>query len=158
PSGTSYEVDTTTPFTVSAGPHTITFQGLDTAGGDNTAFVDNVQVAAAPAGSTGTDFFTPFNQAALTAGDTDPGSRGVLPLPQAGSTPPRLVQTGKSGNIFLLDPNNMGGYNPNGTGPNNVVQQLTGAIAGGGSYDTPAYYNGSIYYLGDGDVLKEFAY
>jgi hypothetical protein len=26
------------------GSHTITFQGLDTAGGDNTAFLDNVQM------------------------------------------------------------------------------------------------------------------
>ena len=33
-----------TAFTVAAGAHTITFQGVDTAGGDNTAFVDDVSV------------------------------------------------------------------------------------------------------------------
>ena len=49
PSGTSYQSYTTAAFTVSAGSHTITFQGLDSAGGDNTAFVD--QVAVAPASS-----------------------------------------------------------------------------------------------------------
>ncbi len=43
PSGTSYSSLTAT-FTVSAGSHTITFQGLDSAGGDNTAFIDNVQL------------------------------------------------------------------------------------------------------------------
>jgi hypothetical protein len=46
PSGTSYQTYTTAPFTVTAGAHTITFQGLDTAGGDNTAFID--QVVASP--------------------------------------------------------------------------------------------------------------
>ena len=38
PSGTSYQPYTTAAFTVAAGSHTITFQGLDSAGGDNTAF------------------------------------------------------------------------------------------------------------------------
>ncbi len=45
PSGTSYRNYTTAAFTVSAGSHTITFQGLDSAGGDNTAFVDEIAVA-----------------------------------------------------------------------------------------------------------------
>jgi hypothetical protein len=44
PSGTSYQGDTTVVFTVAAGAHTITFQGLDSAGGDNTAFIDAVSV------------------------------------------------------------------------------------------------------------------
>jgi hypothetical protein len=47
PSGTSYQTYTTSAFTVTAGTHTIKFQGLDSAGGDNTAFFD--AVAAAPA-------------------------------------------------------------------------------------------------------------
>jgi hypothetical protein len=42
PSSTSYQSFTTAVFTVTAGAHTITFQGLDTAGGDNTAFIDQV--------------------------------------------------------------------------------------------------------------------
>ncbi len=42
PSGTSYQTYTTVPFTVTAGAHTITFQGLDGAGGDNTALIDQV--------------------------------------------------------------------------------------------------------------------
>ena len=47
PSGTSYAAFTTAAFTVAAGSHTIAFQGLDSAGGDNTAFVDQVVVAMA---------------------------------------------------------------------------------------------------------------
>ena len=45
PSGTSYQTYTTSVFTVTAGSHTITFQGLDTAGGDNTAFIDSIIIA-----------------------------------------------------------------------------------------------------------------
>jgi hypothetical protein len=45
PSGTSYKTYTTSMFTVGAGSHTITFQALDSAGGDNTAFVDSIIIA-----------------------------------------------------------------------------------------------------------------
>ena len=58
PSGTSYRTYTTAPFTVTAGSHTITFQGLDSAGGDNTAFIDQVLVfqAASPPSVSDHDF------------------------------------------------------------------------------------------------------
>ncbi len=42
PGSTSYASFATSSFTVSAGSHTITFQGLDTVGGDNTVFLDAV--------------------------------------------------------------------------------------------------------------------
>ena len=42
PSGTSYQSLSTAAFNVTAGSHTITFQGLNSAGGDNTAFVDQI--------------------------------------------------------------------------------------------------------------------
>jgi hypothetical protein len=44
PAGTGYAAFTTAAFAVGAGSHTITFQGLDSAGGDNTAFVDDVRL------------------------------------------------------------------------------------------------------------------
>ena len=44
PSSTSYQSYTTAAFTVAAGAHTITFRGLDSAGGDNTAFVDKIAI------------------------------------------------------------------------------------------------------------------
>ena len=49
PSGTSYQAFTTTPFAVTAGSHTITFQGLNLSG-DNTAFLDGVSVNQAAQG------------------------------------------------------------------------------------------------------------
>jgi uncharacterized protein (DUF2141 family) len=50
PSGTSYLSYSTSAFNVTSGSHTITFQGLDSAGGDNTAFVDNVTLTVATMG------------------------------------------------------------------------------------------------------------
>jgi hypothetical protein len=47
PTGTSYQTYTTAAFTLTAGAHTIEFLGLNTAGGDNTAFVDAISVATA---------------------------------------------------------------------------------------------------------------
>jgi hypothetical protein len=44
PLSLSYNSYTTPSFTVAAGPHTLTFQGVNPRGGDNTAFVDRVQV------------------------------------------------------------------------------------------------------------------
>ena len=44
PAGTAYQQFTTAAFTVGAGARTITFQGLDSAGGDNTAFIDDVRL------------------------------------------------------------------------------------------------------------------
>ena len=45
PWGTSYQSYSTAVFTVTnAGPLPITFQGLDIAGGDNTAFVDQIAI------------------------------------------------------------------------------------------------------------------
>jgi hypothetical protein len=45
PSGTGYAAYTTNAFTVTAGNHVITFQGLNPNGGDNTAFLDQLSVA-----------------------------------------------------------------------------------------------------------------
>ena len=46
PADTAYSALTTDAFTVAAGAHTIQFVGLNPQGGDNTAFVDNVQLLA----------------------------------------------------------------------------------------------------------------
>ena len=50
PVGSSYAGYLTSAFTVTAGTHTVTFKGVDSAGGDNTAFVDAVSVMASAVG------------------------------------------------------------------------------------------------------------
>lgn len=101
------------------------------------------------------DYFTPFNQAMLSQGDRDLGSGAPILLPdQPGAHPHEMIGAGKEGKIYLVDRDNMGQYN---SSTDHVVQEIPGAIGGGGSFDTPAYFNGSIYYTGSIDVTKAFA-
>jgi hypothetical protein len=61
PAGTSYADLTTAAVTPGAGTHTLKFIGLDTVGGDNTAFIDNVRITVSAGGPSGSDmgFETP---------------------------------------------------------------------------------------------------
>ncbi len=56
------------------------------------------------------DDFTPHGQANLNNADEDQGSGGTLLLPNS-----ELGQVGKSGIIYVLNRENLGGYNPNNT-------------------------------------------
>jgi hypothetical protein len=47
PASTAYRRFATTTFTLTAGAHTVVFQGLDSDGGDNTAFLDDIRIAPA---------------------------------------------------------------------------------------------------------------
>jgi Bacterial lectin/Fibronectin type III domain len=103
-------------------------------------------------------FFTPRDQAFLSSVDLDQGSGGVLLLPdQPGAFPHLLLQTGKTGRVYLLNRDSLGGYTTTDSG---AVQVLPDGTINGGSYDTPAYFNNGsqqlIYYLGPDDVLKSF--
>jgi hypothetical protein len=111
---------------------------------------------------TASDDFTPNIQAVLAAEDDDQGSGGVLILPTqtAGAYPDLLVQAGKSGAVYLVNRDSLGGYN---TTTNNVVQSLPNAVGGSGPqakegvWSSPAYWSGNVYYWGVYDNLKSFA-
>jgi hypothetical protein len=103
------------------------------------------------------DYFTPSDQANLSNNDLDLGSGGPLILPAAAgssSHPLLMVGAGKDGTVYLIDRNSMGKYN---SSSDNVVQELPADTIGGGSYDTPAYYNGMLYYVGALDSAKTFS-
>jgi hypothetical protein len=106
------------------------------------------------------DYFTPYNQANLALGDQDLGSGGLMLLPdQTGSFPHLLLGAGKEGKIYLINrdqftTNNLH-YNATANPPDYVAQSISGQI--GGSFDTPAYFNGRIYYAGSSDKLKTFS-
>ncbi len=102
------------------------------------------------------DYFTPWNQFSLQAGDTDLGSGGLFLLPdQPGSFPHELLGAGKQGQIYVLNRDQMTKDN-NHFDPTNVydfvVQTNLGKIKA--SFGTAACFNGRIYYAGNGDNLK----
>ncbi|HTV62082.1 MAG TPA: RICIN domain-containing protein [Verrucomicrobiae bacterium] len=102
------------------------------------------------------DYFTPYNQAALQAGDVDLGSGGPVLLPDdvgSATHPHLIVGAGKEGTIHLVDRDNMGGYNP--ANDSQIVQELPGAI--GANFGAPAYFNHLIFYQGISDVMKAFS-
>jgi fibronectin type 3 domain-containing protein len=101
------------------------------------------------------DYFTPFNQNALNNGDVDLGSGAIVLLPDAAGSPAHphlLLGAGKEGRVYLIDRDNMGKYDP---ATDHVVQHNSLIH---GSLDTPAFFNGTIYYVGGyGDVAKAFS-
>jgi hypothetical protein len=141
-------------------------------------FGDSLLKVATSTGLQVTDFFAPFNQAALSAADLDFGSAGVILLPDVAGTPahPHLVvTTGKSGTIYLLDRDSLGGYRSSYTNPDSqIVQEIWNALGTNpinntaaslpyveNSYTTPAYFrdaagNDHLYFGGVADKVKMF--
>ncbi len=99
------------------------------------------------------DDFTPHNQDALNGEDKDQASGGVLLLPDSvGGGGHQLVQVGKSGTIFVLNRENLGGYEPKNMkdpGESAYVNGLWGA---------PAYWNGRIYVWSTQNYLESFGF
>ena len=84
--------------------------------------VTNIQesvVKVSPDLTTVLDLFTPKNQAVLDQTDADFGSGGAMVLPdQAGSYPHLVIAAGKTGGMFLMNGDDLGGYS---TQKNNVL-------------------------------------
>lgn len=105
------------------------------------------------------DYFTPYDQSALAAADEDLGSSGCILVPdQTGATPHLVVGSGKSGKVYVVNRDQMTTnnlhYNTNTAGPDFIHQTVTGQVSS--SFGTPVYFNGRIYYGGNGDKMKAF--
>jgi hypothetical protein len=103
------------------------------------------------------DYFEVSNQSSENATDEDLGSGGVLVLPDltdsSGTTRHLAVGAGKDANIYVVDRDSMGKFNPN---SNNIYQQIQGALAGR-VYSMPAFFNNTLYYGAVGDSIKALA-
>jgi hypothetical protein len=102
------------------------------------------------------DSFTPQNQSTLQAQDADVGSGGVMLLPDnlPGSPIAHLaVQIDKVGTMFLLNRDNLGGYNS----VDDVVQEITTTSYGAGLWGAPAYWNGNVYFWPYGSNAVQYS-
>lgn len=104
--------------------------------------VTNVQesvIKISPDLTTVLDLFTPDNWSGLDKYDSDFGSGGLMILPdQPGTIPHLAVAAGKSGTMFFMNEDDLGGYSPT---RNNVL----------GSYAIGACWCGSSYYVDGSD-------
>jgi hypothetical protein len=102
-----------------------------------------------------TDYFTPYNGPNLNTGDWDIGSGGTVLLPDQLNGPHLhlLVQADKSGNLYLVDRDNMGHYNSEDNSA--IVQSLSGADKG--MWNSPTWWSNHIYLGAGGDSLKAFS-
>jgi hypothetical protein len=106
------------------------------------------------------DYFTMLNTVSESNGDVDLGSGGLVLLPPLddgtgrGTSVSLVVGAGKDKNIYILNQANMGKFNPS---TDLIYQQLSNVLPGG-TWSSPAYFNGKLYYGGVGDHLKAFAF
>ncbi len=105
-------------------------------------------------GLTVSTFFTPNNYSTLEGADLDFGSAEMLLIPNTN----QVITACKDGKIYLLDRDNMGGYN---AGSNNVVQTIDLGV-NAHLRSSFAYYQGAskeyVYSWSENSLLKAFPY
>jgi hypothetical protein len=105
------------------------------------------------------DYFTMFNTTSESNGDVDLGSGGALVLPDMtdanGQVQHLAIGAGKDSNIYLVNRDNMGKFNP----ANNsaIYQELSGALPGG-IWSMPAYFHGQVYFGAVGGPIRAFQF
>jgi len=105
------------------------------------------------------DYFTMYNTVDESNGDVDLGSGGALVLPEltdaGGHVRHLAIGAGKDGNIYLVNRDRMGKFNPNSDSA--IYQELDGALPGG-IWSMPAYYNGKVYFGAVGGPIRAFQF
>ena len=66
-----------------------------------------------------------------------------------------LIQAGKDSNIYVLNRDQLGKFNPNNN--SQIYQELLGVLQGG-VWASPAYFNGWIYYGSQTQPLQQFQF
>jgi hypothetical protein len=102
------------------------------------------------------DYFNMHNTVSESGSDEDLGSGGTLLLPDLtdglGNTWHLAVGAGKDANIYVVNRDSMGRFNPNTDSA--IYQEVSGNGLGGGVWSMPAYFNNTVYYGAVGDTLK----
>jgi hypothetical protein len=98
------------------------------------------------------DYFTPFDQADILAGDSDVGSSGPTLLPdQPGPHRHLLLQPTKHSILYVIDRDQMGKFHAESDA---IPQRIRMTGEGFGAM---AYWNGHAYFAASDDVLRDYA-
>ncbi len=102
------------------------------------------------------DYFKPSNESFLRDNDADFGSGSPIIMPDNPSQyPHELIGGGKDGRIFVMNRDNMGGYQSS----DHVIQEVqTGTQEFDNIFATPTLWNGTIYYHCENDVVKAYSW
>jgi hypothetical protein len=129
--------------------------GFPTSGDYGNAFIR----LTAKGGLAVADYFEMYNGVQESDSDTDLGSGGALLLPgmkdSSGTTWDLAAGAGKDSNLYVVNRNSMGKFNPNNNG--SIYQELAGALPGG-IWSMPAYYDGRLYFGPVGQPILEFQF
>jgi len=89
------------------------------------------------------DWFTPFNQAALSAADLDLGGGGAVILidQTTGPFPHLILGGGKDGNLYVVNRDNLGQYNSSNN--SQIVQSFL--LGSNGIYSAPLFWQNTLY-------------
>jgi hypothetical protein len=106
------------------------------------------------------DSFIPSNERYLEGNDADLGSGAPILLPNNNSAfPHELIGGGKDGRVFVVNRDNMGGYQKGVNGGDNVIQTVqTGTQQFDNIWGAPGFWNGTVFYHTEGDVLKAYSW
>jgi len=98
------------------------------------------------------DYFTPFDQADILAGDSDVGSSGPTLLPdQPGVHRHLLLQPTKHSMLYVIDRDQMGKFHAESDA---IPQRIR--MAGEG-YGAMAYWNSHVYFAASDDLLRDYS-
>src|ERR1700722_14006289 len=98
------------------------------------------------------DYFTPFDQADILAGDSDVGSSGPTLLPdQPGVHRHLLLQPTKHSMLYVIDRDQMGKFH---TDSDAIPRRIR--MAGEG-YGAMAYWNGHVFFAASDDLLRDYS-
>jgi len=137
--------------------YVITGNGTFDTMGTRTNYGDSfIKLRTAGGGLSVGDFFTPANQSFLDSNDFDVGSGGAIVVDSAGAHPHLVIGGDKQGVLYVIDRDNMTGFNSNGDQIQKVAITAGPACIICGLFSTPAFWEGKLYVVAIGDVLKQY--
>jgi len=105
------------------------------------------------------DYWAMYDTISESSKDVDLGSSGAMNLPDQvdadGKTRHLIVAAGKDTNIYVADRDNLGHFN---SSSNSTLYQELDGVLPNGSYASPAYFNGSVYYGPRYNALVAFSF